>query len=253
MKTIFVVVFASVLTLALMGCVNAPQDSTNQDTLFQISTLSSLVEGVYDGEMNFAELKKHGDFGLGTFNALDGEMITIDNQAYQIKADGVAYPVADEMQTPFAVVTFFDVDKATTLTESLDCTQLGTQLDSLLPTENIPYAIKVEGTFSYLKTRSVPRQEEPYPKLAEVVAGQPIFEFNEIDGVMVGFRLPNYMAETNAPGYHFHFINEKRTAGGHMLECLIEDVTVEIDHTDTWYVELPADNNFYAVDLNDDN
>jgi len=38
------------------------------------------------------ELKRNGDFGIGTFNALDGEMIGLDGAFYQIKVDGVAYP-----------------------------------------------------------------------------------------------------------------------------------------------------------------
>lgn len=251
MNRLFWLIPLILIVFLLAGCAENPQSVPDQDTLFQISTLSSLSEGVYDGEMSFAALKEHGDFGLGTFNALDGEMIEIDGQVYQVKADGVAYPVADDMNSPFAVVTFFDVDETDTLTDPLDCTQLGTYLDGLLPTENIPYAIKVEGTFNYLKTRSVPRQEKPYPKLAEVVANQPTFEFNDVDGVMAGFRLPGYMAETNAPGYHFHFITEERLAGGHVLECIIQDVKVEIDYTDVWHVELPADNNFYTVDLSD--
>ncbi|MCA1738575.1 MAG: acetolactate decarboxylase, partial [Actinobacteria bacterium] len=37
-----------------------------------------MLDGNYDGELTFAELGARGDFGLGTFDALDGEMIGLD-------------------------------------------------------------------------------------------------------------------------------------------------------------------------------
>ena len=36
-------------------------------TLFQVSTSTALVEGIYESAVNIQELRKHGDFGLGTF------------------------------------------------------------------------------------------------------------------------------------------------------------------------------------------
>jgi acetolactate decarboxylase len=217
--------------------------------LFQYSTLGSLMAGVFDGEMTFAELEKHGDFGLGTFNELDGEMVEIDDLVYQIKSDGVAYLGDDALKTPFSVVTHFEADQTVSFTEPIDCEQLKAQLDSLLPTENIPYAIKISGTFNTMQTRSVPRQEKPYKTLLEVLETQPMFEFQAVEGVMLGFRLPSYMEVVNAPGYHFHFINADRTAGGHVLDCQVQNVVIEIDHTDEWHVVLPGDDAFYQVEL----
>lgn len=109
--------------------------------------------------------------------------------------------------------------------------------------------LRIEGTFAYLKTRSVPRQTEPYPPLLDVLENQPIFEFQNVTGVMVGFRLPGYMEGVNAPGYHFHFLTEDRTAGGHVLECQSQSVTIDIDYTDEWYVVLPEGGAFYEVDF----
>jgi acetolactate decarboxylase len=97
-----------ILTISSGGCVALQQD---HDTLFQISTSNALLDGDYRGSMTFGELKRHGTFGLGTFDELDGEMIGLEGRFYQIKADGVASPVPDSMTTPFAVVTVFDTDK----------------------------------------------------------------------------------------------------------------------------------------------
>src|ERR671932_836140 len=77
-------------------------------TLFQTSTVDALVEGKYEGDISFSELEGRGDFGLGTFDALDGEMVALDGAFYQVRADGRAYEVGKQMKTPFAVVTFFE-------------------------------------------------------------------------------------------------------------------------------------------------
>jgi acetolactate decarboxylase len=41
---------------------------STQDALYQISTSTALVEGVADGAVDCAELKKYGDHGLGTYS-----------------------------------------------------------------------------------------------------------------------------------------------------------------------------------------
>src|SRR3712207_8423939 len=56
-------------------------------TLFQTSTIEALLDGNYEGDVTFAELEDRGDFGLGTFDALDGEMIALDGDFYQVRAD----------------------------------------------------------------------------------------------------------------------------------------------------------------------
>src|SRR5438552_12381617 len=93
----------------VVGCSRGPRD-----TFVQYSTINALLAGAYDGDMTFGELRRHGDFGLGTFNALDGEMIALDGGYYQITADGAVRPVRDDMRTPFAVVTQFQPSMSVT-------------------------------------------------------------------------------------------------------------------------------------------
>ena len=62
--------------------------------VYQTSTMGALLDGVYDGDVTIAELLRHGDFGLGTFNHLDGEMLVLDGVCYQLRGDGSA-AVAD--------------------------------------------------------------------------------------------------------------------------------------------------------------
>jgi acetolactate decarboxylase len=226
------------ILLTLPTACIAPLPEANRDTLFQTSTLSALSAGNFDGAMTIAELKRHGDFGLGTYNALDGEMVVLEGQVYQVRDDGVPQLAEDSTQTPFAAVTFFEADQSLDVNETFDCVQLQAHLDSLLPTLNAPYAMKVSGEFDHLKVRAPHKESQPYPALTDALADQAIFESQNISGSLVGFRLPDYLAGANSAGYHFHFISADRQAGGHVLECQADAWTVEIDFIDDVTMDL---------------
>ncbi|MQY66519.1 MAG: acetolactate decarboxylase [Clostridia bacterium] len=235
MKIIRYLLVVTSLVVAISGC-SCLQE--NKDVLFQTSTMNAIFKGVYDGEITYKQLRQHGDFGIGTFNGLDGELFALEGKFYRIKADGIAYPVDDSMKTPFAVVTFFEPDKSVLLDETFDYEQLQQYLDNLLPTKDIFYAIKIKGTFKYIKARNIPRQNKPYPQFSEVVKSQLIFEFHNVEGTMVGFWCPAYLEEINVPGYHLHFITKDKKTGGHLLECQVQDVKIEIDYTPEFHVAL---------------
>jgi len=248
------------LFASLIGCspnATSPKYTDNpvaqRETLTQISTIDAILSGVYDGIVTFETLKEYGDFGIGTFEGLDGEMLAFDGNYYQIKADGIAYPVPDSMETPFACVTFFDADHEEQLPEGINYEELQELLDSILPTCNIFHAIRIDGTFSYMKTRSVPAQKKPYPPLVEVTRNQPVFEFNSVKGAMVGFRCPPYVSGVNMPGYHLHFLTKNRDAGGHVLEFKVQQAVVTVDYTSGFLMILPdEESDFYRMDLTQD-
>ncbi|MEW6146022.1 MAG: acetolactate decarboxylase [Thermodesulfobacteriota bacterium] len=219
------------------------------DTIFQTSTIGALMEGVYDGDFTFGELKKHGDLGLGTLNGLDGEMIGVDGVFYQVRSDGKVVVVPDTAVTPFAAVTFFEPDRSLTLTKALSCKDLESYLESLFPSKNIFYAVKIEGSFDHVKTRSVPRQKKPYPPLTEVVKRQSYFELSDIKGTMAGFWLPAYVKDINVAGFHLHFITQDKESGGHVLDCTVRDVKIEIDYSRDLDLSLPETGGFYNADL----
>ncbi len=219
-----------------------------RDVLFQASIFNALVERVHEGEISVKVLKQHGDFGIGTYNGIDGEMIGLDGDFYQIDMDGVAHRVDDSMKTPFAAVTFFKPDRTASLDRVEDLEQLKRELDRLLPTKNIFYAIKIEATFKYIKARSVPKQKRPYPPLSEIFKVQGIFEFRDVRGTLVGFRCPSYVKGINIVGYHFHFISEDKKQGGHVLKCRLEDARVGIDFIPGFYLALPEGGDFFKVE-----
>ena len=75
--------------------------------LFQASTIGALLEGAYDGDVTFAELSEHGDLGLGTLNALDGEMIAVEGRFLRADVDGAITEIDPEARSPFAVLVWF--------------------------------------------------------------------------------------------------------------------------------------------------
>jgi len=220
-----------------------------KNCVFQYSVISALMQGNYDGTLSIEQLQKKGDFGLGTLNTLDGEVVILDGEFFQVTSKGKVNRIPPEAHTPFAAVTYFksDVKKAVpakqtfkTLTSSLD-----TDIKSL----NQLYAFKISGTFSYVKTRSVPAQQKPYKKLVEVTKNQPTFEYKNIKGTILGFRFPSYVDGVNVPGYHLHFISDDRTAGGHVLDFTTDDVSCEYAVQNSFTISIPGDGDFLDTDL----
>lgn len=222
------------LTLAVWVC------GCQQDTVYQTSTIYALMDGVYDGPVSLGELKGHGNFGLGTFNTLDGELILLDGVVYQMRADGKIYRPGDGVKTPFSVVTYFEPDVTVPCPGPVTLSQLEGMIDAARPSSNYPCAIRVRGRFAHIQTRSVPPQAPPYRRLAEVVRDeQVVFEMREVSGTIVGFWLPEYMSGVNVGGYHLHFLNDSKDFGGHVLEVTTENVQIEIDVCNEFHLTLP--------------
>ena len=135
------------------------------------------------------------------------------------------------------------------LTAPVDYAALRVHLGKVVGDRAACHAIRIDGHFGYVKTRSVPRQNKPYPPLVEAVKHQPTFEFRDVRGSLVGFRFPDYVQGLNVSGYHFHFITEDRTAGGHLLECRIARGELRVDQESDLRLELPPGVNEVMPDL----
>src|SRR5690349_6559976 len=162
------------------------KSSANHSSVYLCAPVNALVEGIYEENIPITEIKKHGDFGLGTFDQLDGEMIMLNGQVYQIAGDGRTTVVDDNAETPFVCVTFYETHSTESLERDMAYPEFIEWLYSLLPSRNIFYAIRIEGLFKSVKVRSVPKQES-YRPLVEVAAHQPVFEFHNVMGTLAGF------------------------------------------------------------------
>ncbi|NYT04995.1 MAG: acetolactate decarboxylase [Methanomicrobiales archaeon] len=222
----------------------------DREVLFQVSTIDALMIGDYTGSATFATLAESGDFGLGTFDALDGEMVALNGTFWQATADGQVHRADPSMTTPFAVVTWFDSDIVIPYEHSSDLDAIMAATDTRLISENYFYAVAISGTFDFVTVRSFPRQEPPYPPLAEAVANQ--FTYQDVTGTLVGFRSPAYVTGINVPGYHLHFISDDRTQGGHLLDCRMREGNGALDITPRMTLWLPETVSFIGADLTGD-
>jgi acetolactate decarboxylase len=220
-------------------------------SLFQVSTSSALVQGVFDGTITVSQLKGHGDFGLGTFSGLDGEMILIDSTCLRATAGGAVSEAPDELQVPFALVTWFQDDEITSLDEATTLDDLQAHLDSTRPTENLFMAIRAEGAFSDLSMRAACRAL-PGEGLVDATAHQSEFEVSDIEGTLVGFWSPEYSRAVSVPGYHFHFISDDRAVGGHVLGLRARRLTVRRHVESDLHLALPETETFLTADLRGD-
>lgn len=212
------------------------------------SPVGALVEGIYEENVTFAQLRKHGDFGLGTFNDLDGEMVMLDGVVYQIDASGRVNVIGDEAETPFACVTFFSPMTQEEVEGDMDYRAFIDMLLGMLPSPNIFYAIRVQGRFAQVKTRSVPKQEN-YKPLVEATRNQPTFEFGAIDGTVAGYFTPSFMSSLNVPGLHLHFLSFDLQHGGHLLECRPSWIRIGIQFIDQLVLSLPMTLDYLTLDF----
>ena len=220
----------------------------SHSTLYQVSTATALVEGIYQGAVRVRTLREHGDLGLGTFENLDGEMMIVDEHFFQARSDGSVKEVEDDILCPFAVVTRFAPDSAVVLQKCPDLAHLVGQFDQLRHSNNFFFALRVDGHFSYVRTRAMCRTQEGVP-LVQAAAVQPEFEFNDISGTLVGFWTPEYARTFNVPGYHLHFLSEDHQSGGHLLECAGSELRLQIQREGDYHVALPETDDFVKADL----
>lgn len=229
-------------------------DST-QNRIYLSSPINALVEGIYEQNVSLSEIQKYGDFGLGTFNDLDGEMVMMDGEIYRVAGNGVVETMGPDVRTPFACVTFFRSMSHEDSHGAMTYPQFLEWLMALIPSPNLFYAFRVEGEFIQVKTRSVSKQDS-YRPLVEVAAEQQEFEFHEVRGTLVGFYTPVFMASLNVPGLHLHFLSTDRTQGGHLISCHVKQVRADIQFLYTLELALPLSVDYLLCDfqrnINDD-
>jgi acetolactate decarboxylase len=202
--------------------------------MYQISTSAALVEGADTGAVGSRTLLEHGDFGLGTFENLDGEMVIFEGAIYQVGGDGSVKHREDDFQIPFAVVTGLE----------LAC-------DPYRESDNLFYALRIDGIFETVHARAVSRVA-PGTKLVNAAKDQKEFHFSNIEGTLVCLWSPSYSSAFNVPGYHFHFISKDRTQGGHVLDCSAKTLRVGLQMLFEYEVRLPDQGSFLTTDLGND-
>ncbi len=239
-KIFFVLIICSTITF--------PQGK-NSKTLFQSAPFIGLESGVMNGSFPISEITRHGDFGVGTFNGVDGEMIILNGKVYRVSYNGKVSQPPNSEKSPFVTEVFFRGGKTLHLKTETDYKRLTEFIDKNLPSKNLIYAIKVTGIFNTVKTRSIAKQTKPYTNLADIIKSEAIFNLKNVKGTLVGFRFPAYMQGVNVPGYHFHFLSDDAKSGGHDLDFSASNLKIEIETIDDIKVEIPKSRDFLQTNF----
>jgi acetolactate decarboxylase len=218
--------------------------------LYQTSLMSALIAGIYEGQATYGEIRKHGDFGLGTFNELDGEMVGFDGRFYQLRSDGSARPVTDDQKTPFAVVTFFQPEQELEVVQPISKSELLAMIEKATDA-NLFSAVRVDGAFDEVRTRTVQRQVKPFPPLTEAAKHQAENVFTNVEGTLAGFRTPAFAQGIGVAGFHLHFLRKDKEAGGHSLDYRIRSSKVQICTVHDLHIELPTTAEFLETNFED--
>ncbi len=219
-------------------------------TLFQVSTANALVQGVYQGCVTVGKIKTMGDFGLGTYDGLDGEGLMLDGHVYQALSDGTVIEPPDEATAPYWVATPFTPDRTETLADVTSWDDLCAQLDALRRSPNLFAAIRVDGVFD-LHYR-VACKAAPGMDLVTATAHQAEFTARGFRGTLMGFWSPEYSRTFSIPGYHLHALSEDRSRGGHALGVQGHGLRVEVMNVDGLVMALPETPAFLTADLTGD-
>jgi len=218
-------------------------------TLYQISTSSALVEGVYSGSVCSSVILEHGDFGLGTFENLEGEMVILNGEIYQV-AETVHHRT-DDFLVPFAAITHFRA-KSSFEIDNVACLK-GIELacDQQRISDNLFYALRLDGIFETIHARAVHTVPQN-TRLSDAAKTQLEFHFENIEGTLVGFWSPRYSSSFSVPGYHLHFISKDRSKGGHVLDCTTQKLRAAIQVLSDYNIRLPDSGPFLTTNLSKD-
>jgi acetolactate decarboxylase len=220
-------------------------------SLFQVSTTGAVVKGIFQGCNTVGDLKEHGDFGLGTFEGLDGELVMLDGRCYQAITDGVIGEARDSWRVPFATVTRFSTDQSATVGAIDEIGTLYKQLDNLRPSENIFVGLRIDGLFKHIDMRAACKAA-PGEDLISATSHQSEYSLKNIRGTLVGFWTPTFAKAINVAGYHVHFISDDRKFGGHVLGVKAAQLSVAMHFETDFHVAIPETQAFLKADLQDD-
>ena len=219
-------------------------------TLFQVSTSGALVAGVYEREVTVRKILEHGDFGLGTFANLDGEMVVLDGRVYQVQDPGRVSEASPDAGAPFAVVTRFDPSTDVSIDTVGSFQDLETRCDVFRRSGNIFASAR----------RSFSKRTRPRRQAAAAGRGtrgtpqvrQSEFNFTDLDGTLVGLWSPGFSSAFSVAGYHFHFLSADRQHGGHLLDLSASTLRLRVEALTEFHLALPESEAFLKADLSKD-
>lgn len=217
-------------------------DPGGSDELVHFSTMDAMRNGVYEGAISIGRLKKYGDFGLGTFDALHGELVALNGVFFQILPEGKVIRANAAKFSPFASVTRFkpDIKRKFNAAASLDSLQQS--LLAVLPSKNQFYAIRIHAHLrSIVLGGSNAVSPDDKRGIADLMKVRPVYRAENLSGTFVAFYSPSYIGGIDLSPFHIHFISDDEKIGGHVIDCAFTsaDIVAELDEKNEYRLLLP--------------
>ena len=215
--------------------------------------MNALLLGYTRKVVSVQELLENGDTGLGTFENVDGEMILVDGHCYRAADNGTVTEMPMEKGVPFASVSFlkgnrkFELDPVENIDALKSLLNLKIEEDFGL---NSMHMVRIDGFFEMVDARSENGLKSQHVELKDILnLNQKSFTFSYIQGSLVCLYYPDYMAGINAAGWHFHFVSEDRSKGGHVFNVIMKKGTAILDKISKIEMQLPWEASFdtYAL------
>ena len=169
--------------------------------------------------------------------------------------DGTIEALSGDVKTPFACV-HFDPKSPGQKVSGFSLPELEDYLKGQ-GMGNIFYAVKLTGRFAKMKTRTVFKQEKPYPGLSEVADQQAVFEGENTTGTLIGYYAPDLYQGIASSGFHLHYLSADHALGGHVLDFQLAEADLSLTPFSDFDLHLPTSNadflqaNFDLASLND--
>ncbi len=234
---------SSVVTAALSQYLGVPVH-----TLFQVSISGALVAGVYDKEVSVKSILDHGDFGLGTFANLDGEMVVLDGRVYQVQGTGRVSEAGPGAGAPFAVVTRFSPQTDVETESVANFKDLEKHCDKCRTSGNIFYALRLDGRFHKVRTRAV-NPPQPGTRLVDAAKAQSEFNFSDIDGTLIGLWSPGFSSAFSISGLPFSLSLKGSPARRTPARYRGRSSSAQGRGADRFHLALPESEAFLKADL----
>lgn len=220
------------------------------DTIYQISTSIAISNGCLDGFLTLKEIKRLGNFGIGSITGLEGEIIYLNDEFHHFSDNGLTNRTNEDFMSPRMLITNFKSKNMIEINQNTTYQKIKKIIESSMPTQNIMYAIKIIGVFNWVKIKCFPKQIKPYPQgPIELTCHENALELQNISGVLVGYFMTDLFKKVNSSKYHFHFMSADKKHGGHLVDCQITNCNIEIDSKHNLMLFLPNTSTYYNVDL----
>ncbi|WP_169515639.1 acetolactate decarboxylase [Glaciibacter superstes] len=224
---------------------------SSSKSVHQFSLIDALLVGLYDGAFPVRQVASAGGFGVGCAESLDGELIVVDGGFHLCRGDGTVTRLAPTDLLPFAEVVHFNPTFSQELDGPLNRGGIEAAIETIVPSENYFYGIRIDGTFDSVNVREATRQSKPYRPLSEAVKSQHENVISDTRGTLLGFKAPEFFQGITVAGYHLHFIDDDRETGGHSLDYVLRDGTLQIEAFAGFNVRMPNGEEYRRADLDE--